>query len=114
MLPPELSSSVSTERFRREVHLAARLQHPHLVPLLSAGEADGLLYYTMPFVEGEDLRVRLSRAELQPYVVEARRTLERLSVERPVGVKVTRREDGDARPRISAPPNGYFRSASAT
>jgi eukaryotic-like serine/threonine-protein kinase len=51
--PPELSGAASAERFRREIQLAARLRHPHIVPLPSAGEADGLLYYTMPFVEGE-------------------------------------------------------------
>ena len=58
-LPPEMAASVSTERFRREVQLAARLHHPHLIPLLSAGERDGVLYYTLPFVEGEALRQRL-------------------------------------------------------
>ena len=62
LLPPELASGVSSDRFRQEIRLAARLQHPHIVPLLSAGEADGLLYYTMPFVEGEGLRARLARA----------------------------------------------------
>lgn len=61
VLPPELSSEVSAERFRREIQVAARLQHPHIVPLLSAGEAAGVLYYTMPYMEGESLRVRLSR-----------------------------------------------------
>ena len=61
VLPPELAAEVSEERFRREVLLAARLQHPHVVPILTAGEADGLLYYTMPFVEGETLRSRLMR-----------------------------------------------------
>ena len=62
LLPPELASAVSTDRFRQEIRLAARLQHPHIVPLLSAGDAAGLLYYTMPFVEGETLRARLARA----------------------------------------------------
>ena len=62
LLPPELASAVSTDRFRQEIRLAARLQHPHIVPLLSAGDAAGLLYYTMPFVEGESLRARLARA----------------------------------------------------
>jgi tRNA A-37 threonylcarbamoyl transferase component Bud32/tetratricopeptide (TPR) repeat protein len=61
VLPPELSGVVSADRFRREVQLAARLNHPHIVPLLSAGESGGLLYYTMPFVEGESLRTRLVR-----------------------------------------------------
>src|SRR5689334_12585789 len=67
VLPPELAAGVSTERFKREVRLAARLQHPHIVPLLSAGEMDGgVLYYTMPFVEGESLRARLAREGALP------------------------------------------------
>ncbi|MGI8498880.1 MAG: protein kinase domain-containing protein [Gemmatimonadaceae bacterium] len=61
VLPPELSPEMSAERFRREIQLAARLQHPHLVPLHSAGEAKGLLFYTMPYVDGETLRARLAR-----------------------------------------------------
>ena len=61
VLPPELGAVLSTERFRREIHLAATLQHPHIVPLLAAGEADDLLYYAMPLVEGETLRARLLR-----------------------------------------------------
>ena len=61
VLPPELAAGVSTERFKREITVAARLQHPHIVPLLSAGEMDGVPYFTMPFVEGESLRVRLAR-----------------------------------------------------
>jgi hypothetical protein len=61
VLPPELVQAVSTERFRQEIRLAARLQHPHIVALLAAGDAEGLLYYTMPFIEGESLGVRLAR-----------------------------------------------------
>ena len=60
MLPPELAAGLNTERFRREIQLAAQLQHPHIVPLLAAGEAAGLPYYTMPLVEGESLRARLA------------------------------------------------------
>ena len=56
VLPPELAAAVSTERFTREVRLAARLQQANIVPLLTAGDADGLPYYTMPFVAGESLR----------------------------------------------------------
>jgi Tol biopolymer transport system component/tRNA A-37 threonylcarbamoyl transferase component Bud32 len=60
VLRPGLAEGLSTERFKREVRLAARLLHPHVVPLLAAGELDGgVLYYTMPFVEGETLRARL-------------------------------------------------------
>ena len=61
LLPPELGAGVSVDRFRRETQLAASLQHPHIVPLLTAGAAGDLLYYTMPFVEGESLRARLAR-----------------------------------------------------
>ena len=64
VLPEELSGNVSIVRFRREIALAARLQHPHLAPVLMAGEMDGLPYYAMPFVEGDSLRKRLSRGEL--------------------------------------------------
>ena len=61
VLSPDLAAGVNAERFRREIQLTARLQHPHIVPILSAGEMDGLPFYTMPFVEGESLRVRLTR-----------------------------------------------------
>ena len=61
VLPPELAAEVSNERFRREIQLAAQLQHPHIVPLLSAGETRGLPFFTMPYVEGESLRARLTR-----------------------------------------------------
>jgi eukaryotic-like serine/threonine-protein kinase len=61
VLSPELAASVSIERFRREIRVAANLVHPHIVPLLSAGDADGLPYYTMPYIEGESLRARLRR-----------------------------------------------------
>jgi len=64
VLAPELASSVNFERFKREITLAARLQHPHIVPVLSAGEVDGVPYFTMPFVEGESLRVRIAHGEL--------------------------------------------------
>jgi eukaryotic-like serine/threonine-protein kinase len=61
VLAPELAASLSAERFKREIGLAARLQHPHIVPLLSAGVAGDHLYYTMPFIEGESLRQRIDR-----------------------------------------------------
>src|ERR1041384_8136963 len=50
VLLPELAAGVSVDRFRREIQLAAQLQHPHIVPLLAAGEASGLPFFTMPFV----------------------------------------------------------------
>jgi tetratricopeptide (TPR) repeat protein len=74
LLPPELAASLSLDRFRREIHLAASLQHPHIVPLLSAGQADDLLYYSMPLVDGESLRARLRREGELP-VAEAVRIL---------------------------------------
>ena len=66
VLSPDLVASVSAERFEREIRLAARLQHPHIVPLLSAGDVDGIPYYTMPFVEGASLRERLTTGPLAP------------------------------------------------
>ena len=62
VLLPDLAATVNVERFRREIQLAAKLQHPHIVPVLSAGISDGLPYYTMPFIEGESLRARLARS----------------------------------------------------
>ncbi|OLC69047.1 MAG: hypothetical protein AUH78_24870 [Gemmatimonadetes bacterium 13_1_40CM_4_69_8] len=61
VLPPEMAAGVNAERFRREIQLAASLQHPHIVPLLAAGHADDLVYYTMPLIEGESLRTKLAR-----------------------------------------------------
>ena len=56
LLPPDLSGGVSLERFHREIQLVARLQNPHIVPVITAGEADGVPFFTMPFVEGRSLR----------------------------------------------------------
>ena len=61
VLPPDLAAVLSADRFRREIQLAASLQHPHIVPLFAAGQAGELLYYTMPLVEGESVRARLRR-----------------------------------------------------
>jgi TolB-like protein/tetratricopeptide (TPR) repeat protein len=61
VLPPDLAAGVNRDRFLREIQLAASLQHPHIVPLLSAGFEDDLAYYTMPLIEGESLRAKLSR-----------------------------------------------------
>jgi len=61
VLPPEMGAGVNAERFEREIQLAARLQHPHIVPLLTAGASGDLLYYVMPFIAGESLRVKLAR-----------------------------------------------------
>ena len=71
VLPPDLGAGFNVDRFRREIKVAAPLQHPHIVPLLAAGQAGGqadsrtggqpLLYYTMPFVEGQSLRAKIER-----------------------------------------------------
>jgi serine/threonine-protein kinase len=61
VLRPELAATLGPERFLREIEIAARLTHPHIIPLHDSGEADGLLFYVMPFVEGESLRDRLHR-----------------------------------------------------
>jgi hypothetical protein len=66
VLAPEMARGVSADRFRREIEVAASLQHPHIVPLLAAGQAGGHLYYTMPFVAGESLRARLLREHELP------------------------------------------------
>jgi serine/threonine-protein kinase len=66
LLRPELAASLGTDRFLREIELAARLQHPHILPLYDSGSAGGFLYYVMPFVEGESLRDRLNRETSLP------------------------------------------------
>ncbi|MEJ2501958.1 MAG: serine/threonine-protein kinase, partial [Gemmatimonadota bacterium] len=59
VLRPDLAATLGPERFHREIKIAAQLQHPHILPLLDSGEADDVLYYVMPYVEGESLRDRL-------------------------------------------------------
>ena len=66
VLSTELAAGVSADRFEREIRLAASLQQANIVPLLSAGETDGIPYYTMPFVEGESLRARLGTGAAVP------------------------------------------------
>ncbi|HSA58027.1 MAG TPA: protein kinase [Gemmatimonadaceae bacterium] len=66
VLHPDLAATLGVDRFLSEIRTTARLQHPHLLPLLESGEADGLLYYVMPFVEGESLRARLERERQLP------------------------------------------------
>src|SRR5215216_5565536 len=64
VLSPELAQGISAERFEREIEMAASLQQANIVPVLSVGETNGLPYYTMPYVEGESLRKRLSEGPL--------------------------------------------------
>src|SRR5688500_8014761 len=66
VLSPELSHAVGAERFTREIETAAALRHPHVLPLLESGGAGELLYYVMPFAEGESLRERLDRERQLP------------------------------------------------
>jgi serine/threonine-protein kinase len=66
VLRPELAASLGTDRFLREIRLAAQLQHPNILALYDSGEAAGLLFYVMPFVEGESLRDRLTREKQLP------------------------------------------------
>ncbi|MEO8193674.1 MAG: protein kinase [Gemmatimonadales bacterium] len=64
VLLPALTATVGVERFLREIRVVARLQHPHILPLFDSGEAAGLLYFVMPFVDGESLRARLDREQV--------------------------------------------------
>ncbi|HEV8215171.1 MAG TPA: protein kinase [Gemmatimonadaceae bacterium] len=66
VLHPELGAALGGERFLAEIKTTAKLQHPHILPLLDSGEADALLYYVMPFVPGETLRARLERERQLP------------------------------------------------
>ncbi|MCZ6755254.1 MAG: protein kinase [Gemmatimonadetes bacterium] len=62
VLRPDLAAALGPERFTREIRIAAQLQHPHILPLHDSGDAEGFLYYVMPYVEGESLRDRLNRS----------------------------------------------------
>jgi tetratricopeptide (TPR) repeat protein len=66
VLRPELAAAVGSDRFLREIRIEARLQHPHILPLYDSGAAAGLLYYVMPYVEGETLRERIRREKQLP------------------------------------------------
>ena len=64
VLHPDLAAALGAERFLTEIRTTANLQHPHILPLHDSGEADGFLFYVMPFIDGETLRTRLSRTRL--------------------------------------------------
>lgn len=66
VLHPEIGAMLGAQRFLAEITTTARLQHPHILPLLDSGDADGLLYYVMPVVDGESLRARLDREAQLP------------------------------------------------
>src|ERR1051325_8605718 len=66
VLHPDLGAALGAERFLTEIRTTARLQHPHILPLLASGAVDGLLFYVMPYVSGETLRARLARERQLP------------------------------------------------
>ena len=76
VLHPEIAAGLGSERFLREIHLAARLQHPHILTVYDSGEAAGRLWFTMPFIEGESLRDRLRREGQLPVADAVRITRE--------------------------------------
>src|SRR5215210_215842 len=76
LLRPELSAVIGAERFLAEIKLTANLQHPHILPLFDSGEADGYLFYVMPFIQGETLRDRLNREKQLPVTDAVRITTE--------------------------------------
>lgn len=61
LLTPEMAAAIGPERFRREIEIAARLNHPHILALHDSGVADGRLYYVMPYIDGESLRAKITR-----------------------------------------------------
>jgi serine/threonine-protein kinase len=76
VLHPELTRAIGRDRFLREVAIAARLNHPHIVALYDSGETDGLLFYVMPYIKGESLRQKLQREKQLPVDEALRITLE--------------------------------------
>jgi len=74
VLRPELAATLGPERFVQEIEIAAQLSHPHILPLFDSGEANGILYYVMPYVEGESLRERLDRESRLPVAETVRLT----------------------------------------
>jgi eukaryotic-like serine/threonine-protein kinase len=78
VLRPELTAAMGTDRFPREIHIIAQMQHPHILPLYDSGATGGFLYYVMPFVDGESLRAKLARTGPLP-VTEAVRLLKEIT-----------------------------------
>ncbi|UCC25239.1 MAG: serine/threonine protein kinase, partial [Gemmatimonadales bacterium] len=66
VLKPELAAVVGAERFLAEIETTANLQHPHILPLFDSGEADGFLFYVMPYIDGETLADRIAREKQLP------------------------------------------------
>jgi tetratricopeptide (TPR) repeat protein len=89
VLRPELGAMLGAERFLREIQIAGRLSHPHILPMLESGEADGLLFYAMPYVDGESLRARMDREQqlpLEDALQIAREVADALSYAHSVGI----------------------------
>jgi serine/threonine-protein kinase len=89
VLKPDLAASLGTERFLAEIRLTARLQHPHVVALFDSGQAEGFLYYVMPFIDGESLRTRLDREkrlDVEAMLAVARPVAQALAYAHEVGV----------------------------
>lgn len=100
VLDPFAMHSLGTERFLREVRIAATLAHPHIVPLIDSGEADGLLYYVMPWMEGETLRDRLRRSRIN--------AVEGLKIIRDVAVALDFAHESDIVHRDVKPENVFL------
>src|SRR5258705_10905645 len=66
VMRPEIAAAMGRERFLSEISIAAKLQHPHILSLIDSGDADGILYYVMPFLEGETLAQRIVREQKLP------------------------------------------------
>jgi serine/threonine-protein kinase len=106
VLHPELATTLGPERFQREIRLAARLQHPHILSVHDSGEAAGRLWFTMPYVEGESVRDRLDRERQLPIADAVRLTREparaldnahrHATVHRDIKPATILREDGQA------------------
>src|SRR5512142_2686386 len=79
VLRPEIAALLGTERFLREIEIAAQLNHPHILPLHDSGEAGGMLFYVMPFMRGESLRDRITREGRLPVDAAVRIAVEVLS-----------------------------------
>ena len=106
VVEPELAASIGSERFLREIATAARLTHPHILPLYDSGEAGGFLYYVMPYVEGESLRDRLVREQQLPLD-------EALQIAREVGDALSYAHSHDVVHRVVKPANILLESGHA-